>query len=121
MEDDDHHPELAGYVPSDGRPLRHPMTLTVMRVVVVLGVAGLIVPGLVFTIGTQIHTADVECQLLVTANGAGAPGAVARFELMGGDGPGWYCYAKQFDGTELLLAPMGLIPGGALTPAGNPA
>ena len=37
MMDDEYHPELAEYVPTEGRSIRHPITLTVIRVVIVIG------------------------------------------------------------------------------------
>jgi hypothetical protein len=105
---DDDPPELRGYVPGDGRPLRHPMTLRVMRVTIVLGIAGLIVPGLYATLALQARTAGVLCDR--AARDLDAEPA-ARFELFGPAGPSWYCYAREFGGHEVLLGSLGLIPG----------
>lgn len=107
---DDEHPELAGYEPGDGRPLRHPMTVRVMRIVIVLGVVALVLPGIVATVGIQQATAARACAALVDRV---APEAqpVPRFELLGPAGPSWYCYGRGFDGDEVLLASLGLIPG----------
>lgn len=109
MHDDDP-PELRGYVPSEGRPLRHPMTLRVMRVVIVLGIIGFIVPGVYATVVLQNRAATAECAALVAVRD---PGAVsnARFELAGPGGPSWYCYALEFGGDEVLVDSLGLIPG----------
>ncbi|MEO5533837.1 MAG: hypothetical protein ABIR17_01735 [Pseudolysinimonas sp.] len=110
-DDTDHdHPELRDYVPSEGKPLRHPMTLRVMRIVIVLGVFGLIAPTVYTTIGLQVHTANSVCSRIVTGSNVGAV-PVARFELMGAVGPSWYCYARTFDGHEVLVRSLGLIPG----------
>jgi hypothetical protein len=105
---DDDPPELRGYVPSEGRPLRHPMTLRVMRVTIVVGILGLIVPGVYATIALQARTAGLIC-----ANATAAIDAepVVRFALAGPAGPSWYCYAREFGGHEVLLGAMGLIPG----------
>jgi hypothetical protein len=101
--------------------VRHPVTITVMRVVIVIGVVALVLPGLIYTIGMQIQTADAACRIVVRADDTEAVGAVARFQLGGGNGPGWYCYAKSFDGSELMLRALGLIPGLSYQPSGTPA
>ena len=41
MSDDEYHPELADYVPGDGRSVRHPVTIKVMRVVIVIALLAL--------------------------------------------------------------------------------
>ncbi len=108
MAHDDDPPELRGYVPSEGRPLRHPMTLRVMRVTIVLGILGLIVPSVYATIALQARTAGRICAG-ATATTDAEP--IVRFELTGPAGPSWYCYAREFGGDEVLLGSMGLIPG----------
>jgi hypothetical protein len=108
--DEEDPPELRGYVPNDDRPLRHPATLRVMRIVIVLGVIGLVVPSLAVTIGLQTRTATAICAQAV----AGAPldaDPVARFQIVGPAGPSWYCYAREFGGRETLIGSLGLIPG----------
>lgn len=86
------------------------MTKRVMRVVVVLGLVGLVLPGVVVTVGVQQATASRACAAAVAARADGAE-PVPRFELLGPAGPSWYCYARTFDGDEVLLASLGLIPG----------
>jgi hypothetical protein len=108
---DDDPPELRGYVPHEhGRPLRHPATLPVMRVVIVLGILGLVVPGLYATVVLQNRLADAHCAAIVTST---APGyeSVPRFEVAGPGGPSWYCYARDFSGHEVLVESLGLFPG----------
>lgn len=102
--------ELRGYVPGDGRPLRHPMTVTVMRVVIVIGIFALVVPPVYATFALQVHTANAVCARVVETFAPGSS-AVARFEPMGAVGPSWYCYARSFDGHEVLVRSLGLIPG----------
>ena len=121
MTDEEYHPELAGYVPSEGRSVRHPVTATVMRVVIIIGVVALVLPGVLYTIGVQMQTADAACRIVVRAGDSEATGSVARFQGWGGNGPGWYCYAKSFDGSELMLRALGLIPGLSYQPSGTPA
>lgn len=104
-------PELSGYVPhEEHRPLRSPMVVRVMRVAIVLGVIGLIVPGLVGTIALQNRNAQFLCVQRVGSQDFGAE-AIARFEVLGPAGPGWYCYARAFDGREVRIGSLGLIPG----------
>lgn len=110
MSHDDEPPELRGYVPNDDRPLRHPNTVRVMRVVIVLGVIGLVVPSLYATIALQARTANAVCASAVSASTLGAD-PEARFELFGPAGPSWYCYARDFGGREVLIGSLGLIPG----------
>jgi hypothetical protein len=111
MTRDDDPPELRGYVPrDDDKPLRHPMTMLVFRVAVVLGVIGLVVPGLYATVTLQERSAVRSCAATVATV---APGneSIARFELAGPEGPSWYCYTRDFGGHELLVRALGLIPG----------
>ena len=104
-------PELAGYVPhEENRPLRSPTVVRVMRVAVVLGVIGLIVPSVAGTIALQNQNAQFLCARDVSSHEFGAD-PVARFEVLGAAGPGWYCYARGFDGREVLIRSLGLIPG----------
>ncbi|MEQ1735673.1 MAG: hypothetical protein ABL886_04635 [Rhodoglobus sp.] len=110
MTDDDPR-ELADYEPGDARPLRSETRRRVMRIMVLLGLTGLVLPGVLVTIGTQISTADAACRFVVGTTDPEAIDAVARFELAGADGPGWYCYSVRFGGAEILLRSLGLIPG----------
>lgn len=110
MSHDEDPPELRDYVPGDDRPLRHPVTVKIMRVVIVLGVIGLVVPSLYATVALQAHTAALACTRAASASTIDAD-PVTRFELFGPAGPSWYCYARGFDGHEVLIESLGLIPG----------
>ena len=114
----DDEPELAGYQPLDReRPLRSPHLLTVMRVVVVVGLIGLLLPGILVTASTASATAHRTCSIYTAYYAPEAVGFSARFELVSPAGMGWNCYALEFGGEELLVRSMGLIPGGARLPA----
>jgi hypothetical protein len=63
------------------------------------------------TVSTQIATAGAACTIVVARSAPDSVGADARFELTGAEGPGWYCYAQQYGGSEILLRSLGLIPG----------
>jgi len=120
MSDDDYHPELAGYVPSDGGSIRRPLTLKVMRVVIVIALIALVAPGVAYTISVQVETAGAACAIVVSST---TPSSTpdARLQLWGGNGPGWYCYARGFDGSEVMLRALGMIPGLTYGPSGTPA
>jgi hypothetical protein len=117
---DEYHPELAEYDPEESRPVHSATRTRVMRVMVVLGLVGLLLPGLLVTVSTQLSTADAACRIVVAASAPDSVGAVARFELTGADGPGWYCYAQRFGGGEILLRSLGLIPGLSGEPVVDP-
>lgn len=104
------HPELEG-ADSDERPARRSIRLRFLRIVVIVGVAALVLPSVISTIGVQARTANAACTIVVAALAPGAVSLSARFEVFGGQGPGWYCYATDFTGVETLMRPLGFIPG----------
>lgn len=106
---DDDPPELAGYEPTGDRPLRSRAVVRVMRVVIVLGIVGLVLPTLAATLALQARTAQALCAAAL-AGGSGLEPR-ARFELAGPGGPGWYCVGIAFDGRESIVGGLGLIPG----------
>lgn len=114
-EDFDDEPELAGYQSSE-RPLRGRHFGTVMRVIVVLGLVGLVLPGILVTITTANRTARATCAVYTSFLAPQAIGFTTRFELFGPAGAGWNCYAVTFGGQEILIKSLGLIPGGARLP-----
>jgi hypothetical protein len=121
MSDDEYHPELAEYVPGEGRSLRHPIMVKITRVVIVLGIVALILPGIIYTLGVQMQTAAAACRIVVKATAPEAVASEARLEAWGGNGPGWYCYARSFDGSELMVRALGFIPGLSYQSSGTPA
>lgn len=107
----DEEPELAGHVPSDDRPLRSRRSLVVMRVVVILGLVALILPGIVTTISVGSRTAQASCAIWVAYEEPGAPASSARFEVFGPGTLGWECYTVDAFGGDRHVASLGLIPG----------
>lgn len=105
------HPELDGYEPHPERPLRSRMTRSVMRVVVVLGIVALVLPGLVTTASVAERTAQAACAIWVDYRVAGPSGSDARFEVFGASGLGWECYSVGAFGGDEHIASLGLIPG----------
>jgi hypothetical protein len=117
MIDEDDEPELAGYEPHGDKPLRSPHLVTAMRVVVVLGLIGLVLPGILVAIGTANRTALASCAAYTAYYAPEAVSFSARFELLSPAGLGWNCYAVEFGGGEVLVATLGIIPGGARIPS----
>ncbi|MGZ0211578.1 MAG: hypothetical protein ACKVI4_03800 [Actinomycetales bacterium] len=118
MSNFEENPELAGYEPHGERPLRSRAFVWVMRVVVVLGLIGLVVPGIVSAMGTANNTANRTCAVYTEYLAPQAVSYDIRFELSGDGEPGWKCYAVAFNGNETLLRSLGLIPGPAIIPTG---
>ena len=114
----DEHPELMGYEPGDGRPLRSPHLLRAMRIIVIVGIIALVLPGLVTTISVGATTANTACRNWVAYERPDASGADARFELFGPGGIGWQCYSVGGFGGDDLVASLGIIPSGARLPVG---
>lgn len=106
----DDHPELSGYVPTEGMPHRR-RRLRVMRVVVLVGIAGLVLPTVLGTWLTAARSASTTCGQLVDAVDPGAASA-SRFDAFGPGGPQWYCFSVGFGGDERPIAGLGLIPAG---------
>lgn len=111
MDYQDDEPELAGYVPSStGRPLRSPHLVRMMRLVVVLGIACLILPGVITGFSVAANTAHDACAAWVRYEAPGARGSSAQFELFGSGGMGWQCYTVGAFGGDRRVASLGLIP-----------
>ena len=108
----DEHPELTGYEPGDGRPLRSPHLVLVMRVVVVAGIIALVLPGVVTTISVGSRTAQAACAIWVEREVPDAQGSSASFELFGPGGVGWQCYSAGAFGGDHRVVSLGLIPSG---------
>ncbi len=105
----DEHPELAGYEPL-GEPLRGRRMKRITRVVVVLGLLALILPGVLTTISVSSATAANTCAVYVHQYVPSAQSSSARFELFAPFGPGWQCYALNTEEDATFVAPLGLIP-----------
>jgi len=113
----DDEPELAGYEPHGDRPVRSPHLTTVMRVVVVIGLVGLLLPGILVTLSTASRTATVTCSIYAAYYAPEAVSFSARFEVFSAAGMGWNCYAVEYGGDEILVQSLGLIPGGVRLPS----
>ena len=107
----DSHPELSGYEPNENyRPLRGKHFATILRVVVVLGIVALVVPGVLTTMRVASDTAANGCAAAVMRYYPSAVNFDARFELAGPGGLGWQCYAIDLNERETFVLALGIIP-----------
>jgi len=105
------HPELSGYEPSGNeRPLRSKHVTTMMRVIVVLGLVGLVVPGVLTTMQVASTTASNGCLAAVAQFYPLSVDYDARFELAGAGGFGWQCYAIDQNERQTFVKALGIIP-----------
>lgn len=111
IEDDDDEPELRGFEPYELRPLRSQRTQALLRVVVVVGIVVLVLPGLVIISGMTAGAARIACNEYSAAYAPQSASHVVRFELFSPAGIGWNCYALSSSGDETLVLAMGPIPG----------
>ena len=105
----DEHPELSGYEPYDEKPMRSARKTWTLRLVVLLAVLALVLPGVFTTISVGTSNAWRACayrSAVVDPSLTPAP----RFELFGPGGLGWECYAIDRIGDEVHIDSMGLIP-----------
>jgi len=107
----DDEPELAGYEPIPPRKGPRPVHV-MMRVVVILAIVGLILPGVLVTYTTAARTAETACSVYIEMDAPGSVGQRVAFELASPIGPGWNCYSVAFGGRESLVKAFGLIPVG---------
>jgi hypothetical protein len=112
-------PELSGYEPIPRRRRARPMIM-MMRVVVVLAIIGLVLPGVLVTLQTASRTAERGCAILIAQDAPGSVSQSVRFELLSPIGPGWNCYSTAFGGHETLVKAFGLIPVGIAEPTEEP-
>jgi hypothetical protein len=107
----DDEPELAGYEPSNGKPLRSRRLLLVMRVIVVIGLVSLVLPSVIISVSDATASAKESCRRWVRYADPSSPGSNATFELFGAHGTGWQCYSRGGFGGGTFIASLGLIPG----------
>jgi hypothetical protein len=117
MDEHEDEPELAGYVPHDEQPLRGKRRTLIFRFVVLVGVASLVLPGIVTSASVASATANRSCAIWVHYAAPDAAGSDARFEIFGPGGIGWECYSVGAFGGDRHVVSLGLIPGEPRLPA----
>jgi hypothetical protein len=111
MDEHEDEPELAGYVPQDERPLHGKRRTLIFRFVVLVGVASLVLPGIVTSASVASATANRSCAIWVHYAAPDAAGSEARFEIFGPGGIGWECYSVGAFGGDRHIVSLGLLPG----------
>ncbi|MBN9606331.1 MAG: hypothetical protein J0G30_06950 [Actinomycetales bacterium] len=112
MDDElEEHRELRDAEPGAHARVRSARRERVLRIAGLVTVGALVVPGILATARLQALTAAEACRRVVASVAGGADAAHAAFEPLGVDGPNWYCYAEDFDGSRTLVRALGLIPG----------
>jgi hypothetical protein len=107
----DYHPELSGFDSDDDqRPLRSKRMLAAMRVVVIVGVLALVLPGVITTMHVARVTAETACTVAVARYYPSAEASSSRFEFAGPGGFGWQCYAVDRNERETFVTTLGIIP-----------
>jgi len=105
----DEHPELSGYEPFEEKPIRSARKMWMLRIVVLLAVVALVLPGVFTTVNVGTSNAWQACTYRSAAVDPSLQ-AAPRFELLGPGGLGWECYAVDRSGDEYHIDSMGLIP-----------
>jgi hypothetical protein len=102
--------ELNGFIPYGDRKQPFFRRPRVLRTLVILGLVGLVVPGILTTLSVNRGTAEQVCALYVAALDRSASGSRVSFELLGEGGVGWKCYPIDSSRGEYLMAPLGIFP-----------
>lgn len=105
----DEHPELSGYEPFEEKPLRSTRRTWALRIVVLVAVLALVLPGVFTTLSVGTSNAWRACTYRAVVVDPSLR-AEPRFELFGPGGLGWECYATDRLGDEHHIDSMGLIP-----------
>ena len=81
-----------------------------MRIVVIVGLICLVLPGILTTVSFSKATAERACAVIAPYQDPSTRGSSAHFELFGKGGLGWQCYTVGAFGGDRNVAPMGLFP-----------
>jgi hypothetical protein len=101
---EDYHPELANYEPHE-RPVRSPRRMFALRVLVIVAIAGLVLPGVITTYTFAQSSAQNACAVWVGHEVAEQHTSYAKFQ-----GLSWECYVVTAEGTSHVTS-LGFLPG----------
>lgn len=105
-------PELSGdWDDDDVGPSSMDRRARVLRIIGIVALSSLVLPGILVTWTTSTATARVACEIAVNYYAPAAESSLARFELVPLDTLGWNCHARMADGITLRVASLGPIPG----------
>jgi hypothetical protein len=103
-------PELDGE-PHDRRPVYGERRRRALRIAVLVALGALVLPVVLSLYGVAWSAAQRACAVSVGVYDTDAAGARVAFDLFARGGPGWQCFAVAGNGSETLIAELGLLPG----------
>ena len=95
----------------DSRPLRSERRRRVLRVVAIVGMGLLVLPGLIGTLGQANRSASYACEIARQYYAPNAAGVEAKFRIFPLEAAGWQCFVPLDGGRDMLIATLGPIPG----------
>jgi hypothetical protein len=112
VSDSDNPPELSEeWDDEDEGPKAWERRNRVLRIVGIIALVSLVLPGVLVTWTTSSRAAGVACEIAVTYYAPAAVTSQARFEMLPLNTLGWNCHAVMADGRTLRVASLGPIPG----------
>lgn len=82
-----------------------------LRITVLIALGAMVLPLVLSLYGVAHSAAQRSCTVAVNAFDTDAAGARVVFDLFSPAGPGWQCFAIGDNGSETLIAELGLLPG----------
>ncbi len=105
-------PELSGeWEDSSEGPSRMEKRARVLKIIGIIALVSMVLPGVLVTWSTSRATANAACAIAVAYYAPTAPRWQASFDLLPLQNIGWNCYAATDDGFVLRVAHLGIIPG----------
>jgi hypothetical protein len=92
-------------------PSRLEKRARMMKIVGVVALVSMVLPGVLVTWSTSRATANGACQIAATYYAPSAPRWQANFDFWPLPNIGWNCYAYTDDGFVIRVAHLGIIPG----------
>lgn len=97
--------------PHDDGPVYGERRRRALRIAVLVALGALVLPLVLSLYGVARSAAQRACAVSVAAYDTDAAGARVAFDLFARGGPGWQCFAVAGNGSETLIAELGLLPG----------
>lgn len=105
-------PELSDeWGDEQGGPSRFNKRARMMKIVGLIALVSLVLPGVLVTWSTSRATANAACGIAVAYYAPTSSRWEARFDLLPPTNLGWNCYSYTADGIVLRVAHLGIIPG----------
>jgi hypothetical protein len=104
---------VSGIEPDDDNsaPLHSARRQRIIRVVALLAMMALVVPSAIGTWLQARSSAVFACELARSQLAPDSQSVGVEFRLTPLRAAGWQCFARYYDGSEILIAVLGPIPG----------